>query len=62
MPKTRNLKLTNSKLKILDAITKTVLSNLDKIIEEKCKVILKRSAAAKSEPSKNDEIKKQRKK
>ena len=47
MPKTRNLKLTDKKLKILEeAITKTVLSNLDKIIEEKCKVILKRSAAA----------------
>ena len=49
MPKTRNLKLTDRKLKILEeAITKTVLSNLDKIIEEKFKVILERSAAAKS--------------
>ena len=69
MPKTGNLKLTDRKLKILEeAITKTVLSNLDKIIEEKFKVILERSAAAKSskertnsEHSKNDEIKKLRK-
>ena len=69
MPKTRNWKLTDRKLKIFEeAITKTVLSNLDKIIEEKCKVILERSAAAKnskertnSEPSKNNEIKKLRK-
>ena len=69
MPKTRNLKLTDRKLKILEeTITKTVLSNLDKIIEEKFKVILERSAAAKSskektnsEHSKNDEIKKLRK-
>ena len=48
MPKTGNLKLIDRKLKILEeAITKTVLSNLDKIIEEKFKVILERSAAAK---------------
>ena len=54
MPKTRNLKLTERKLKVLEeAITKTVLSNLDKIIEEKCKVILERSAAAKREPTAN---------
>ena len=69
MPNTRNLKLTDRKQKIFEeAITKTVLSNLDKIIEEKCKVILERSAAAKSskkrtnsEPTKNDEIEKLRK-
>ena len=54
MPKTRNLKLTDRKLKILEeAITKTVLSNLDKIIKEKFKVILERSAAAKREPTAN---------
>ena len=71
MPKTRNLKLTDRKLKILEeAITKIVFSNLDKIIE-KLKVILERSAVAKtskdrtnsehSKNSKNDEIKKLRK-
>ena len=69
MLKTRNLKLTDRKLKILEeTITKTVLSNFDKIIEKKYKVILERSAVAKSsrertnsEPSKNDEIKNLRK-
>ena len=54
MLKTRNFELSDRKLKILEeAITKTVLSNLDKIVEEKCKVILERSAAAKREPMAN---------
>ena len=69
MPKTSNLKQTVGKLKKLKkAIKKSVLTNIDKIIEENCKVIVERSKDNNSRektnigPNKNDEIKKLRKK